>query len=67
MNGAGRVGVAGTLLLVGSMIACARTPMLYPAPGIPVPSPPPAPLKEVVLEVDGVGSVSAWHLSLIHI
>lgn len=35
--------------------------MLYPAPGIAVPSPPPEPLEEVSLEVRGVGTVSAWH------
>lgn len=34
--------------------------MLYPAPAILVPSPPPAPLEEVWLEVDGVGRVCSW-------
>lgn len=35
--------------------------MLYPAPGIRVPSPPPPPLEEVDLAVEGVGRVSAWY------
>jgi pimeloyl-ACP methyl ester carboxylesterase len=52
---------ASTYLLLIAMTACARTPMLYPVPGIPVPSPPPAPLEEVDLHVEGVGRVSAWH------
>jgi pimeloyl-ACP methyl ester carboxylesterase len=43
------------------VLSCSGTPMLYPAPGISVPSPPPAPLEEVGLEVEGVGVVSAWH------
>lgn len=35
--------------------------MLYPAPAVPVPSPPPSPLEEVWLQVDGVGRVSSWY------
>lgn len=43
------------------MVACARTPLLYPVPAVPVPSPPPPPLDEVGLEVEAVGRVVAWH------
>lgn len=42
-------------------MACGRTPLLYPAPAIAVPSPPPAPLEEVWLDVAGVGRVSSWY------
>ena len=47
-------------LLACLLVSCSRTPMLYPAPAIPVPSPPPAPLEEVWLEVDDVGRVCGW-------
>ncbi len=48
------------MALTGSLVACSGTPMLYPAPGVSVPSPPPEPLEEVWLEVEGVGRVHAW-------
>ncbi len=47
--------------LAVSLVACSGTPMLYPAPGIPVPSPPPPPIEEVWLEVEEVGGVHAWY------
>ena len=34
--------------------------MLYPAPRVPVPSPPPEPWKEVRLQVEGTGEVVGW-------
>ncbi|MDX1630892.1 MAG: alpha/beta fold hydrolase [Thermoanaerobaculia bacterium] len=50
------------LLLLGSgslMIGSVVRSMVYPTPGVPVPSPPPDPLEEVVLEDDG-RTVHAW-------
>ena len=47
--------LAGGRLLIGSMIRS----MVYPVPGMPVPSPPPAGLEEVPVEDEG-GLVSAW-------
>ncbi|HLE83188.1 MAG TPA: alpha/beta fold hydrolase [Thermoanaerobaculia bacterium] len=48
--------------LVGGvlMLASFARDMVYPAPPVAVPSPPPAPLAEVWLELEGGGSVSAW-------
>lgn len=57
------LGLAAPLALVGGlwlMDAYVRS-MVYPAPAVRVPSPPPAPLVEVPLEADG-HAVSAWWL-----
>ena len=48
-------------ILACLLVSCSGTPMLYPAPSIPVPSPPPAPLEEVWLDVVDVGTVSGWY------
>ena len=36
--------------------------MLYPAPSVPVPSPPPAPLEEVWLDLPDGNRAQAWSL-----
>jgi len=48
--------VIGALLMMDSVVR----QMLYPAPPVRVPSPPPAPLVEVPLEANG-RAVSAWY------
>ena len=49
--------VPGALLMMDSVVR----QMLYPAPPVRIPSPPPAPLVEVPLEANG-RAVSAWYL-----
>jgi uncharacterized protein len=52
---------AGALLLVSMLDSFARQ-MLYPAPSVSVPSPPPAPLEEVRLDLATGDRAVAWAL-----
>ena len=50
----------GAVLLCFSMIESFARQMLYPAPRVAVPSPPPPPLEEIGLDLAGGGRVTAW-------
>lgn len=52
--------LAVLLLFGGRMFELLGRQMLYPAPAFAVPSPPPAPLEEVRLELPGGGEVIGW-------
>lgn len=49
-------------LVCGLLGGCGVRQMIYPAPPVSVPSPPPAPLEEVDLALPDDTRVSAWHL-----
>jgi len=55
--------VAAALVLGVLMLASFARDMVYPAPPVAVPSPPPAPLEEVWLELAGGGVAAAWVLA----
>ncbi len=57
---AGCVAVGVVLLLSLFMIESFARQMLYPAPAVRVPSPPPAPLEEVWLDLATGGRAAAW-------
>ena len=55
-----RILTVGSLVLALALGGCDMRGMLYPAPWVSVPSPPPEPWQEVRLGVEGVGEVVGW-------
>ncbi len=55
--------LVGAVVVAWLVTGCSVRQLLYPAPPIPVPSPPPGPIEELYLDTSNSGKVSVWFVA----